>query len=66
MAVVVPPGLPATILVSSAPFALADDKGNALGSGVTQIQVPSGTVVTAASASATALPVVPVQVTGRK
>lgn len=66
MAIVVQPGLPATILISSTAFALADDKGNALGPGVTQIPVPSGTVVTAASASATAPPVVTVQVTGKK
>jgi hypothetical protein len=57
---------PATILVSSAAFALADDKGNVLGPGVTQIPVSSVTVVTAASASATAPPVVTVQVTGSK
>jgi hypothetical protein len=56
MAVVVQPGLPATILVSSASFALADDKGNALGPGVTQVSLPSGTVVIAASTSATAPP----------
>jgi hypothetical protein len=57
---------PTTILVSSAAFALADDKGKVLGPGITQIHVPSGTVVTAASASATAQPMVTVQVTGRK
>jgi Chitobiase/beta-hexosaminidase C-terminal domain len=56
MAVVVRPGLPASILVSSAGFALADDKGNALGPGVTQVSLPSGTVVIAASTSATLLP----------
>ena len=66
MAVVVQPRLPATILVSSAAFGRADDKGNALGSGVTQIPVSSGSVVTAATASATAPRVVTVEATRKK
>lgn len=33
MAVVVQPGMPATVLISNSAFALADDKGTALGLG---------------------------------
>jgi hypothetical protein len=58
MSLAVPPGQPVNIALSSATFALADNTGKVFGAGETQIPVPSTAVLAAASASATAPPVV--------
>lgn len=66
MAIVVPPGQAVNLPVSSAAFALADDKGKALTAAETQVPVGGDVVTRAATVPGAASPAFTVQVTGAK
>jgi hypothetical protein len=66
MSLAVPRSQPVNIALSSGTFALAENTSKTFGAGETQMAVPSTAVVAAASASATAQPVVTAPVTGKK
>jgi hypothetical protein len=66
MTLAVLPGQALKLALSSSTYALADDKGNALGAGETQIPVAASALPSTSIASLTAPPVLTVQVTGKK